>query len=148
MRGATSAPEDASHEAQAATKPTETDEAGHRASEEAACAGVARATPHRPQAEAPVAPKQRRKQRMHTRQSGKVKFFSEKGFGFLVPTDGSAELFFHISDLVGDVEPATGDAVTRGSHRSGWRLVSVRSPLLKYVREPFFEAILARKQSR
>ena len=55
---------------------------------------------------------------MHTRQTGKVKFFSDK---FLTPTDGSVEIFFHISDMSGDVEPAAGDSVeyALGTDRNG-----------------------------
>jgi len=36
-------------------------------------------------------------------ESGKVKFFNEaKGFGFIVPSNGNADVFFHISGLLED----------------------------------------------
>jgi CspA family cold shock protein len=35
--------------------------------------------------------------------SGVIKFFNEeKGFGFIVPSDGKADIFFHISGLADD----------------------------------------------
>jgi len=37
-------------------------------------------------------------------QQGKVKFFNEsKGFGFIVPSNGDAEIFVHISGLVDQI---------------------------------------------
>lgn len=45
---------------------------------------------------------------------GKVKFYNEeKGFGFIIPADGSEQLFFHISQVQQGYElPREGDDVT------------------------------------
>jgi cold shock CspA family protein len=39
-------------------------------------------------------------------------FLVDRHFGFLVPDDRGSRLFFHISAVTGDVEPAFGDRVT------------------------------------
>ena len=45
--------------------------------------------------------------------TGKVKMFNEeRGFGFIKPDDGSADIFFHVSDLREGDEIAKDKAVT------------------------------------
>jgi cold shock CspA family protein len=56
------------------------------------------------------------------RHRGRVIRFFDKGYGFIQPeAGGAARVFFHISDVAGDVEPASGDVVTYalGSDRHG-----------------------------
>ena len=61
---------------------------------------------------------------MDKRQKGKVKFFNDaRGFGFIVPDDGSPDLFFHVTNLPEDVESNLNDAVEYavGEDRNGSR---------------------------
>lgn len=45
-------------------------------------------------------------------QTGRIKFFNEtKGFGFVIPDDGSNELFFHTSSWTSKQSPSTNDLV-------------------------------------
>jgi len=44
---------------------------------------------------------------------GSVKFYNDqKGFGFIVPEDGSPELFFHVTQCQEGWEPQEGDTVS------------------------------------
>ena len=38
--------------------------------------------------------------------------FLDRGFGFIAPSDGGPEIFFHISSFHRNIEPAEGDAVS------------------------------------
>jgi cold shock CspA family protein len=47
------------------------------------------------------------------RQRGRItNFVKSRGFGFIQRSDSADQIFFHISNVVGNVEPAAGDAVT------------------------------------
>ncbi|MCW8311481.1 cold-shock protein [Sphingobacterium thalpophilum] len=49
--------------------------------------------------------------------TGKIKFFNEtKGFGFITPEDGSADVFVHVSALKNQV--TEGDVVTYDVERT------------------------------
>jgi cold shock protein len=45
--------------------------------------------------------------------NGSIKFYNdEKGFGFIIPEDGSDNLFFHVSNCAEGWEPEDGQMVT------------------------------------
>jgi cold shock protein len=60
-------------------------------------------------------------------QEGTVKFFNEtKGFGFITPADGSADLFVHVTGLISDIreKDRVSYDVTQG--KKGLNAVNVR----------------------
>jgi len=45
--------------------------------------------------------------------SGKIKFYNnDKGYGFIVPNDGTADIFFHITGIGEGQDLAEGDSVS------------------------------------
>jgi len=45
--------------------------------------------------------------------SGKIKFYNnDKGYGFIVPNDGSVDIFFHITGIDEDQDLSEGDNVS------------------------------------
>ncbi len=57
-----------------------------------------------------------------SKQTAKVKFYNaNKGYGFLVPQSGGADIFFHVSGLDTNNPPKEGEIVSYelGADRSG-----------------------------
>ena len=58
---------------------------------------------------------------------GTVKFFnSEKGFGFIVPEDGSEELFVHHTGLIDDINEGDQVEYEVGEGRKGPNAIDVK----------------------
>jgi cold shock protein len=58
---------------------------------------------------------------------GTVKFFnSEKGFGFIVPEDGSEELFVHHTGLIDDINEDDQVEYEVGEGRKGPNAIDVK----------------------
>lgn len=60
-------------------------------------------------------------------QEGTVKFFnSTKGFGFITPADGSAEIFVHVSGLTQDIQEHDKVAYNVENGKKGLNAVDVK----------------------
>ena len=58
---------------------------------------------------------------------GTVKFFnSEKGFGFIVPEDGSEDLFVHHTGLIDDINEGEEVEYEVGEGRKGPNAIDVK----------------------
>jgi CspA family cold shock protein len=52
---------------------------------------------------------------------GTVKFFDPRGFGFIRPSDGGADLYFHVSELPGERGKRFVDVGARVEYELGTR---------------------------
>lgn len=60
-------------------------------------------------------------------QEGKVKFFNDtKGFGFIVPDDGSEDIFVHVSGLQDEIREDDKVVYEVEQGRKGLNAVNVR----------------------
>ncbi|MDP3467349.1 MAG: cold-shock protein [Daejeonella sp.] len=60
-------------------------------------------------------------------QQGTVKFFNEtKGFGFITPSDGGAEVFVHVSGLIDNISESNNVTFDMEEGRKGPNAVNVR----------------------
>lgn len=60
-------------------------------------------------------------------QEGKVKFFNDtKGFGFIVPDDGSEDIFVHVSGLQDEIREDDNVVYEVEQGRKGLNAVNVR----------------------
>ena len=60
-------------------------------------------------------------------QEGKVKFFNEtKGFGFITPNDGSADIFVHVSGLIDEIRENSQVSYEVQNGQKGLNAVNVR----------------------
>jgi CspA family cold shock protein len=54
-------------------------------------------------------------------QTGRVKFFNDRGWGYITPSDGTRDVWFHCSDLPGKRGQRTIEEGTPVSYRIGPR---------------------------
>lgn len=60
-------------------------------------------------------------------QEGKVKFFNEtKGFGFITPSNGGADLFVHVSGLLSDIQENDDVSFEMKDGQKGPNAINVR----------------------
>ena len=60
-------------------------------------------------------------------QQGTVKFFNEsKGFGFIIPSNGDAEIFVHISGLVDEIRENDSVSYDIEQGKKGLNAVNVK----------------------